>query len=106
MVIAQLVAHARTSERLRTDHKIDLMDNWLGGNGAHCDWLERIELGRLLEELAPQFLTIPDFTDSAALAKLFIKGWRLDYGSPITRGIYEVCEGHLQKSELSSGAPS
>ncbi len=31
----------------------DLMGIWLTGNGAHCDWPRRIELGRLSEELAP-----------------------------------------------------
>lgn len=39
VVIGQLVAHPRTSEWPGTDHMVDLMDIWLGGNGAHCDWL-------------------------------------------------------------------
>ncbi len=45
LVVGQLVARARTSEWLRTDHLVESTRIWLAGNGANADWTERVYLG-------------------------------------------------------------
>ncbi|CAE6945994.1 hypothetical protein R69608_05523 [Paraburkholderia nemoris] len=37
LVVAQLVARARTGEWLRTDHLVESTRIWLAGNGADAD---------------------------------------------------------------------
>lgn len=96
LVVAQLVARSRTGEWLRTDHLVESTRIWLAGNGADADWSERVHLGALSEKIALDFAEMPRFADSASLAKLFTDGWRLDYRSPIVRGIYAACEGKFK----------
>ncbi len=102
LVVGQLVAQARTGEWLRTDHLVESTRIWLAGNGADADWTERVYLGALLgalsETIALDFAELPRFADSASLAKLFTDGWRLDYRSPIVRGIYAACGAELRPS--------
>lgn len=96
LVVAQLVARARTGEWLRTDHLVESTRIWLAGNGAQATWRESVRLGALSEKVALDFTEQPRFGDAAALARLFTDGWRLDYRSPIVRGIHAACEGELQ----------
>jgi hypothetical protein len=95
LVAGQLVARARTGDWLRTDHVVELLNIWLGGNGAHANWLERVHLGTLSENVALDFADLPESADSNSLALLFTDGWRMDYRSPIVRTIYEACEARL-----------
>ena len=95
LVVGQLIARARTGEWLRTDHLVESTRIWLAGNGAQADWSECVHLGALSERIALDFAELPRFADSASLAKLFTDGWRLDYRSPIVRGIYAACEGEI-----------
>ncbi|MFM0084513.1 hypothetical protein P0D72_37425 [Paraburkholderia sediminicola] len=96
LVVGQFVARARTGTWLRTDHAVELLNIWLGGNGAQADWLERLHLGAVSEKVALDFAELADFADSESLAKLFTDGWLPDYRSPIVRGIYAACEDELQ----------
>lgn len=96
LVVAQLVARARTGEWLRTDHLVESTRIWLAGNGADASWEERVRLGALSEKVAWGFVDIPQFADPGWLAKLFTDGWRLDYRSPIVRGIYAACGSELR----------
>ncbi|MCX4137914.1 hypothetical protein M0D68_06945 [Paraburkholderia sp. SEWSISQ10-3 4] len=95
LVLGQLVARARTGAWLRTDHLIESTRIWLAGNGADADWMERVQLGALSERIALDFAELPRFADPASLAKLFTDGWRLDYRSPIVRGVYAACKSEL-----------
>jgi hypothetical protein len=95
LVVVQLVARARTGEWLRTDHLVESTCIWLTSNGADADWAERVHLGALSQQIALDFAELPRFADSASLAPLFTDGWRLDYRSPIVRGIHAACEGEL-----------
>ncbi len=100
LVVGQLVARSRTGEWLRPDHLVESTRIWLSGNGADADWSERVHLGALSERIALDFAEMPRFADSASLAKLFTDGWRLDYRSPIVRGVHAAC-----KSELNPYCP-
>lgn len=95
LVVAELVAHARTGEWLRTDHLVESTRIWLAGNGVEANWTERMHLGTLSERIALDFAELPRIADAASLAKLFTDGWRLDYRSPIVRGIYAACKNEL-----------
>jgi hypothetical protein len=98
LVVGQLVARARTSGWMRTDHVVELLTIWLNGNGAQADWLDRLYLRLLSEKIALDFAELPGFADSSWLAQLFTDGWRMDYRSPIVRTIYTACEGALKAS--------
>jgi hypothetical protein len=98
LIVAQLVGRATTGEWLRTDHLVEAVHIGLGSFPDECGWLERIELARSSIDLAPQFLAFPCFQDKTALAALFTDGWALNYGLPVVRGIYDVCNEHLMRA--------
>ena len=95
LVDGQLVARARTGDWLRTDHVVELLNIWLGGNGGHANWQDRVQLGILSQKAALDFVELPEAADSNSLAQLFTDGWRMDYRSPIVRAIYAACEARL-----------
>ncbi|WCM18300.1 hypothetical protein NDK50_12570 [Paraburkholderia bryophila] len=97
LVVAQLVARARTGGWLRTDHLVESTRVWLGNNGADAGWEERVRLGALSEIVAFDFVHEPRFADPNWLAQLFTHGWRLDYRLPVVRGIYAACENELKR---------
>lgn len=107
LVVAQLVAHARTGEWLRTDHLVESARMWTDSNGAQGAWLARYELGHASAAIAPDFLNVSALCDSDSLAKLFTDGWRLDYRSPQVRWLHDTCGAHLHGGgELPTlGAP-
>lgn len=53
LVVAELVAMARSGEWLRTDHLVESARIWLKANGATCEWQERVRLARVAAELLP-----------------------------------------------------
>lgn len=91
LVVAQLIARARTGDWLRTDHFVESLNIWLNANGAQVDWLERIYFKSVSEIVASDFGNLPHFADESKLAELFTDGWRLDYRSLVVRSIYAVC---------------
>jgi hypothetical protein len=95
LVVAQLVGHSRTGEWLRTTHLVESTRIWLASNGGVCGWLEQADLADASIDLAPEFLDLPGFTESAELAGLFTDGWRLDYRVQIVRNIHDRCATHL-----------
>ena len=97
LVVAQLVALARTGSWLRTDHVVESLDIWLRGNGARASWRDRLHLGALSEMVALDFAELPWAADSDSLAQLFTDGWRMDYRSPFVGQIYSVCEDELKE---------
>jgi hypothetical protein len=97
LVVGQLVARARTGDWLRTNHVVELLNIWLGGNGAHANWLDRVHLGAISEKIALDFAGLPGAADSNSLARLYTDGWRMDYRSPIVRLIYAACEVKLKR---------
>ena len=99
LVLSQLIGHASTGEWLRTAHVVEATRMWLASNSAECDWLERVKLAKISVDLAPQFLIFPWFMDPTAMVKLFVDGWRLDYRSPILRGMLDVCVEHLAQHQ-------
>jgi hypothetical protein len=96
LVFAQLVAHARTGEWLRTDHLVESARIWTDSNGAQGAWLARSELGRTSANMAPDFLKVSALRDADSLAKLFTDGWRLDYRCPLVRWLHDICDAHLR----------
>ncbi|WP_176060050.1 hypothetical protein [Paraburkholderia sp. BCC1876] len=97
LVVVQLVARARTGGWLRTDHLVESTRVWLDNNDAAAGWEERVRLGALSENVAFHFIHEPRFADPDWLAQLFTHGWRLDYRSPVIRGIYAACENELNR---------
>ncbi|MDR7006059.1 hypothetical protein [Paraburkholderia strydomiana] len=96
LVVAQLIARARTANWLRTDHFVESLNIWLNANGAQVDWLERMHFKSVSEILASDFGNLPHFANEPTLAELFTDGWRLDYQSPVVRSIYAACERELK----------
>lgn len=95
LVIAQLIARVRTNEWLRTDHLVESRRMWSHVNGVSPDWFEGVRLGRTSEQLAMSIWAIELLHDVEELSKLFTAGPRLDYRSPIVRGIFDVCAARL-----------
>ncbi|WP_087754107.1 hypothetical protein [Paraburkholderia caledonica] len=96
LVVAQLIARARTGEWLRTDHFVESLNIWLNANGVQVDWLQRTYFKSVSEIVASDFGNLPHFADESKLAELFTDGWRLDYGSQVVRSIYAACERELE----------
>ncbi len=96
LVVAQLIARARTGDWLRTDHFVEAMHIWLNANGEQVDWLERMYFKSVSEIVASDFGNLPHFADEVQLAALFTDVWRLDYLSPVVRSIYAACERELR----------
>ncbi|MFM0689211.1 hypothetical protein PQQ77_24775 [Paraburkholderia strydomiana] len=96
LVVAQLIARARTGGWLRTDHFVESLNIWLNANDAQVDWLGRMYFKSVSEIVASDFGNLPHFADEARLAELFTDVWRLDYRSPIVRSIYAACERELE----------
>lgn len=80
---------------LLTDHLVASTRIWLASNGADTNWRERA-LGRLTRAGRIRLCGDAPLCRFASLAKLFADGWRLDYRSPIVRGIYAACEGKFK----------
>jgi hypothetical protein len=95
LVVAQLVAHARTGEWLRTDHLAESARLWTDATGAPAGWLERIELGQMSAAVAAEFLPPYGFVDADLLMSLFKDGWRVNLPSPVVRRIYNACVAKL-----------
>ena len=95
LVVAQLVARARTGEWLRSDYFVESLNIWLNAYGAQVDWLERMQSKSLSEMVAMDFGNLPHLANEGQLAELFTDGWRLDYRSPVVCGIHAACEREL-----------
>jgi len=95
LVVSQLVGRARSAEWLKLEHLIESGSLWLKANGASCDMVERLRLAGESFSVASELLVFPVMRDLTFLTRLFTDGWRLDYRSPIVRGIFDVCENHL-----------
>lgn len=98
LVVAQFIAKPRTGEWLRTDHLVESGRIWCKANGARFDWQERISIGQIAAELAPQVMETFGLTRERSLVPLFVDGWMLDRESPVVCGIYEVCAARLRRS--------
>jgi len=96
LVVAQLLARAKTEEWLRTDHLVESTRIWAHANGATPRWTESVRLSQLSVHLASSIWAIELLRDAGELAQLFTDGWRLDYRSPIVRGIHDVCAARLE----------
>jgi hypothetical protein len=90
LVLVQLVGHATTSGWQRNDHFVAATRMWLASSSAVCDWIERVKLARMSADIAPQFLVFPCFRNAKEIVKMFADGWRLDYRSPIVRGMVNI----------------
>ncbi|WNC95040.1 hypothetical protein RI103_34765 [Paraburkholderia sp. FT54] len=95
LVVAELVALARTGEWLRTDHVVESCRIWMKANGVTCDWQDRVALAGAAARLAPDVLEAVKLTTERSLATLFSDGWMLDYGSPTVCEIHRVCSNFL-----------
>jgi hypothetical protein len=86
LVVAQFVAMARTGEWLRTDHLVESGRIWCKANGARFDWQERISLGQIAAELAPEVMETFGLTRERSLVPLFVEaGWcRKNHGPGIS----------------------
>jgi len=96
LVVAQLIARARTGDWLRTDHFVESLHIWLYANSAEVDWLERMHFKCVSEIVASDFGNLPHFANEHKLAELFTDHWRLDYESPVVRSISAACDRELR----------
>ncbi len=103
LVVAELVAMARTGEWLRTDHLVESGRIWCNANGARFDWQERISLRQIAAELAPPVRETSGLTRERSLVPLFVDGWMLDYASPFVRRIQAAGEGEFNQGRPSTG---
>jgi len=86
---------ARTGEWLRTDHLVESGRIWCNANGARLDWQDRVSLGQIAADLAPQVRAAFGLTRERSLVPLCRDGWMLGYESPVVCGIYDVCATRL-----------
>lgn len=95
LAMTQLVSNASSGDWLRTDHLVESTRIWLAGNGARANWSERMHIGTLSAKIALGLTGLPGFANPDYLATLFTDSWRLDYRSPVVRGVYSACVAEL-----------
>ncbi|OYD60105.1 UNVERIFIED_ORG: hypothetical protein BDU10_9433 [Burkholderia sp. CF145] len=95
LVVGELVAMARTGDWLRTDHLVELSLVWMGANGAHPEWRDRISIVRMAVDLAPDVLVTFGLRTEEAVASLFTDGGRLDYRVTLVSQIHDRCAARL-----------
>ncbi|WP_091789826.1 hypothetical protein [Paraburkholderia steynii] len=96
LVVSQLLSRIRTDDWLRTDHFVECSRIWSQANTASLNWFESVRLRQLSVELASSIWAIEMLRDAQELTSLFTGGWRLDYRSPIVRGMHDVCVERLR----------
>jgi hypothetical protein len=95
LVVAQLLSRARSGSWLRTDHLVESARIWSNGDGATPDWLESVRLGGISRQLAESTWGVESLRDADVLSTLFADASRLDYRSPLVKGIHDVCAARL-----------
>jgi hypothetical protein len=110
LVVAQLIARARTGDWLRTDHLVESKRIWSQANGVSPDWLDGVRLASVSEELAASIWANGLLHDLDELSKLFSDNWRRDYQLPVARGIHVSAQpgckhGDTDSSRHASGRP-
>ncbi|SDJ49104.1 hypothetical protein SAMN04487926_15513 [Paraburkholderia steynii] len=96
LVVAQLIARARTGDWLRTDHLVDAKNLWAMVHDAAPDWLESAQLAHVSVQIAATVWTIELLREADQhLPDLFDDGWKLNYSSPIVHGIHAICVARL-----------
>lgn len=63
--------------------------------------VERVRLVAESFKIASDIQVCPVMNDLTFLSRLFTDGWRLDYRSPVVRGMFDVCAHHLLKPSIS-----
>ena len=87
LVIAQLISRVRGNEWLQAVPLVESLRQWSQVTGASPDGLESKRLGQVSEQLSRPIWHIALLRDAEVLAALFTDSGRLDYQSPIVRGI-------------------
>jgi hypothetical protein len=95
LVVAQLVSRVRCNEWLRAIPLVESQRRWSHMNGVSPDGPEGVRLGHVSQQLAISIWDIELLRNVEVLATLFTDTGRLDYQSPIVRGISEVCTARL-----------
>jgi hypothetical protein len=98
LVVGELVATARTGDRLRKDHLVELSLVWSHANGPQPEWRDRISIVRMAIDLAPDVLATFELKTAKALASLFADGGRLAYRVPLIGQIHDQCAARLQRA--------
>jgi hypothetical protein len=97
LVVAQLIARARTGDWLRIDHVIEAKNLWSQVHNVAPDWLESVQLGHASAQIAASVWMIEGVREADQhLQELFGDGWALDYASPIVHGIHAICVARLE----------
>jgi hypothetical protein len=97
LVVAQLIARARTGDWLRIDHLIEAKNLWSQVHNVAPDWLESVRLGHVSEQIAATVWTIEVLREADQhLLELFDDCWMLDYASPLVHGIHAICVARLE----------
>ncbi|WP_243469166.1 hypothetical protein [Paraburkholderia sp. PGU19] len=96
LVIAQLIARARTGDWLRTDHFVESKRLWSQINGVSPDSIEGARLAIVSAQLVTFIWASDLLHDVDALSGLFTDNFRLDFDSPIVSGIYDLCMARLK----------
>ena len=106
LVVSQLISQARTKQWLRTDHLVESMQIWLQGQLRECSVFERVQLGHLSLTLAETCLTVQGLRDIRILSRMFSVDWQLDYGSPVTHSLLDICKRRLMGNACRPPAPT
>ncbi|MPW10971.1 hypothetical protein GCT19_36230 [Paraburkholderia sp. CNPSo 3155] len=95
LVVAQLIARARTGQWLEAAHVCESVLLWLSANGGNCGARERSDLSRLSVDAAEQFVGLPPFDDEASLVQMILALSRLDYRKADVKKISAVCGEYI-----------
>lgn len=97
LVVAQLIARARTGSWLRTDHVVEAKNLWTLVHDIAPNWLESVQRVHISVQIAATVWKIELLREADQhLHELFDDGWKLNFASPIVHGIHAICVARLE----------
>jgi len=99
LVVSHLLARQMTGEWLSVEHLVESTTLWLKTNGGGADVMQRVMLStRALDVARGLEQTLGPAVAPGSVTALFCENLRLDFRSPVARGIYQHCVTHLVDS--------
>lgn len=98
LVVGQLVARECNDAWLDITQLVELLRIRKSSEGPNFDWMERVRLGIISEEVATGFASHGKHADAICPATLFTGGWQLDYHAPVVVQIQRACEQALHET--------
>ncbi|CAB3773771.1 hypothetical protein [Paraburkholderia humisilvae] len=96
LVVSHLLSRSTTGEWLSAEHVVESTRMWFSANGANADWLQPVILASGALDVAQRVAcNSPSMADIKSVSSMLCENLRLDFRSPLSCSLYEVCLNYL-----------